>query len=76
MTKHNQSSIAQGLRYLMNNPQTCPTSPDGQRVFKEMIKASGMPVSEVLKHVGKKSKAPRPTDDERSKQRIEKLEQE
>ena len=67
--------MAQGLQFLMNNPATCPTSPDGQRVFKEMVRASGMPVSDVLKHVGKKSKAPRQSDDDRAKQRLEKLEQ-
>ena len=68
--------MADGLLFLMKNPETNPMTPDGKRVFSEMVKQSGMPVSEVLKHVGKKSKAPRQSDDDRSKQRLEKLEQE
>jgi hypothetical protein len=40
-----------------------------------MINASGLPMSQVLKHVGKKSRAPKVDEDERSQSRLEKLEE-
>ena len=40
-----------------------------------MLNASGLPVSETLKYIGKRAKAPKVSDDEKSKQRLEKLEQ-
>lgn len=40
-----------------------------------MLNASGLPVSETLKYIGKKSKAPRITDDDKSKERLANLEQ-
>lgn len=60
----------------MNNPQTNPTTPGGKKVFDEVMKNSGMSITQTLKYVGKKSKQPRITDDQRSKERLEKLEQE
>ena len=74
MPKHQKIPMADGLTFLMRNPETNPTTPEGKRVFNEMIKQSGMTVSDTLKYVGKRSKRG-PTDDERSKQRLEKLEQ-
>jgi hypothetical protein len=39
-----------------------------------MVNASGLPVTETLKYIGKKSKTPRVSDDQKSKERLEKLE--
>lgn len=61
---------------MMKNPQTDPTTPGGKKVFNEIMKSSGMTMTETLKYIGKKSKQPRVTDDQRSKERLEKLEQE
>ena len=60
----------------MNNPQTNPTTPGGKKVFDEVMRNSGMSITQTLKYVGKKSKQPRVSDDQRSKERLEKLEQE
>lgn len=60
----------------MNDPRTSPFTSDGAKVFKEIITASEMPLTEALKYVGKnKKKARGPTDKERSEARIEKLEE-
>ena len=40
-----------------------------------MLNASGLPVSETLKYIGKKSKTPKVSDDEKSQERLTKLEQ-
>jgi len=40
-----------------------------------MLNASGLPVSETLKYIGKKSKAPKVSDDEKSQERLNNLEQ-
>lgn len=40
-----------------------------------MLNASGLPVSETLKYIGKKSKTPKVSDEEKSKERVERLEQ-
>lgn len=40
-----------------------------------MMNASGLPINETLKYIGKKSKMPKVTDDEKAKERLEKLEQ-
>ena len=40
-----------------------------------MLNASGLPVTETLKYIGKKSKTPKVTDDEKSKERLSTLEQ-
>jgi hypothetical protein len=44
-------------------------------VFDEIVRNSGMSITETLKYVGKKSKQPRVSDDQRSKERLEKLDQ-
>lgn len=61
--------------YLMKNPKTNPLTPEGKKGFNAITNASGLPVSETLKYIGKKSKTPRVTDDEKSKERLERLEQ-
>lgn len=63
-----------GLEMMLNDPRMSPFSGEGSKVFKEVIGASGLPLTEVLKYAGKnKKKAKGPTDAERSEARVEKL---
>jgi hypothetical protein len=76
MVKKHKSAIAVGLETMMNNPATSPFTAEGSKVFKEVINASGLPLTDALKYIGKNKKKPRgPTDQERSEARIEKLEE-
>lgn len=76
MVKRQKSAITAGLEHMMNDPRTSPFTAEGSKVFKEVISASGMPLTEALKYIGKnKKKAKGPTDKERSEARIEKLEE-
>ena len=76
MPKQRKSDFAKGLEVIMNDPRTSPFTADGSKAFKEIIHASELPLTEVLKYVGKgKKKAKGPTDKERSEARIEKLEE-
>ena len=62
-----------GLEKLMNSKDASPLN--NPAVFKNVVATSGMSVSQILKYTGKRITAPRqPTDAERSKERIEKLE--
>ena len=78
MPKHQKSAMTLGLEYMMNNPTTSPFTQEGSKAFKEVVSASELPLTEVLKYVGKnkgKKKAKGPTDAERSQARVEKLEE-
>ena len=76
MPKPKKNDLTLGLEYMMNNPKTSPFTAEGSKVFKEVINAYEMPLTEALKYVGKgKKKARGPTDKERSEARIEKLEE-
>ena len=76
MPKPRKSDFAKGLEVMMNDPRTSPFTAEGSKVFKEVVSASQMPLSEVLKYVGKgKKKVKGPTDKERSEARVEKLEE-
>lgn len=76
MPKQRKSDFAKGLEIMMNDPRTSPFTAEGSKVFKEIISASEMPLSEALKYVGKtKKKVKGPTDQERSEARVEKLEE-
>lgn len=59
----------------MKNPKTNPLTPEGKKGFNALTNASGLPISETLKYIGKKSKKPRVTDDEKSQERLNKLEE-
>ena len=75
MPKH-KSDFARGLEVMMNDPRTSPFTSEGAKVFKEVISASELPLTEALKYIGKgKKKVKGPTDKEKSEQRIEKLEE-
>jgi hypothetical protein len=73
--KH-KSDFTLGLETILNNPKTNfvkhPT------VFKEIHKASGLSMAELIRHVGKKSKSTtkdeKLSDDDRSKERLATLE--
>lgn len=75
MVKH-KSDFAKGLETMLNDPRTSPFTAEGSKVFKEVISASQMPMTEALKYIGKnKKKAKGPTDKERSEARVDKLEE-
>ena len=75
MPKH-KSDFAKGLETMLNDPRTSPFTADGSRVFKEIITASELPLTEALKYIGKgKKKTKGPTDKERSEQRVDKLDE-
>ena len=61
MPKHHKSDFAKGLEVIMNDPRTSPFTADGSKAFKEIISASAMPLSDVLKYVGKGKKKANPT---------------
>lgn len=76
MPKQRKSDFARGLEVMMNDPRTSPFTAEGSKVFKEIISASQMPLTDALKYIGKnKKKAKGPTDQERSEARVEKLEE-
>ena len=76
MPKHQKSPMMAGLETMLNDPRMSPFTAEGSKVFKEVISASGLPLTETLKYVGKnKKKAKGPTDKERSQARIEKFEE-
>ena len=72
-----KNTFALGLEHILNNHQT--NFVKNPHVFTEIHKASGMSVSEMIRHIGKKSKTPKkdekPSDDERSKERLSALEE-
>lgn len=76
MPKQRKSDFARGLEVMMNDPRTSPFTAEGSKVFKEVISASELPLTEALKYIGKgRKKVKGPTDKERSEARIEKLEE-
>ena len=71
-----KSDFAKGLEVMMNDPRTSPFTAEGSKVFKEVLSASELPLTEALKYIGKgKKKVKGPTEKERSQQRVEKLEE-
>jgi hypothetical protein len=56
MVKKRKSEFAAGLEHLMNHTPMNPFTPNGSAVFKQMSQASGLPLSQMLKHIGKASK--------------------
>ena len=69
-----KNSMREGLAYLMNDVITNLATPQGKQAFAAMNNASGLSISETLKHIGNRSRAPAPTDAEKSKARLNKLE--
>ena len=73
--KKRKSDFTVGLENILNNPSVSPfhTNP---AVFKEMTKASGLSMSDMMRYVGKKTKgmSQKKMDEKRSESRLEKLE--
>lgn len=69
------NAVADGLKFLLNQSATSPANPEGRKALNELMTASGLPTTEVLKHIGKKSKAPRVSDQEKQEKRLNNLEQ-
>lgn len=67
-----KSDMTLGLEKILNSGEASPLS--NPHVFRSILTQSGQNVSETLKYIGKKSKTPRVTDEDKSKQRLEKLE--
>jgi hypothetical protein len=73
MPKHQKSAMTLGLEKILNNPQTSPlTNP---QVFRQIMTSANQPITASLKHIGKGAKPKGPSDEERSKARLEKLEE-
>ncbi len=76
MVKREKNAITKGLEMMLNDPKMSPFNAEGSKVFKEVINASQMPLTEALKYIGKnKKKSKGPTDQQRSEARVEKLEE-
>jgi len=70
-----KSDFVMGLERILNNPNT--NFVNNPKVFEEIHKQSGMPLTSMIKHIGKKAKSKKneePTDDQRSKERLSALE--
>lgn len=76
MPKQRKNDFTRGLETMLNDKRTSPFNPDGAKTFKSILDASELPMSEVFKHIGKGKKAQKQTDQDKSKQRVEKLEAE
>jgi hypothetical protein len=62
-----------GLEKILNDKNASPlTNP---QVFKQILTATNQPLTTSLKHIGKTSKLKKPSDDDRSKERLQTLEQ-
>jgi hypothetical protein len=61
-----------GLEKILNSKEASPLQ--NPQVFRQIVSQSGKSLSETLKYVGRQSKAPRVSDTEKSKARLEKLE--
>jgi superfamily I DNA/RNA helicase len=70
-----KDDFSAGLETILNNPQTSfITNP---KTFREIHSQSGMPLTAMIRHIGKQSgkkKEYKPTDDEKSKARLDTLE--
>jgi hypothetical protein len=66
-----------GLEKILNNPKTSFLTNPG--TFHEIHKTSGMPMTSMIRQIGKmemavRNKKKEPTDNERSKERLDELE--
>ena len=70
-----KDDFSSGLETILNNPQT--NFIKNPKVFKELHSQSGMSITGMIHHIGKQSKKykeQKPTDAERSKERLDVLE--
>lgn len=69
--KH-KSSFTLGLEKVLNNPNA--SFLNNPATFNEIGKQSGMSVTQMLKHIGKKrTQTSQPSEKEKSKERLEEL---
>ena len=69
-----KNAMQLGLERLLNNKEASPLN--NPAVFNNVVSPSGMSVSSILRYTGKQVQRPKkPTDAERSKERIQKLEE-
>ena len=70
-----KDDFSTGLETILNNPQTSfITNP---KTFREIHSQSAMPLSAMIRHIGKQAEKHRdkkPTDEEKSKARLDTLE--
>lgn len=64
--------MTRGLETILNDKNASPLL--HPQVFRQILSQSGKSLSETLKYVGKQAKAPRESDADKSKARLEKLE--
>lgn len=70
-----KDDFSAGLETILNNPQTSFLK--NPKTFKEIHAQSGMPLTAMVRHIGRMSKnkkETKPTDEERSKARLDNLE--
>lgn len=67
-----KSAMTAGLEKILNNPDASPLH--NPQVFRQILSQSGQNVAQTLKYIGKKSKTPQISDEDKSKARLEKLE--
>jgi cytochrome c556 len=70
-----KDDFSAGLEAILNNPQTSFIK--NPKTFREIHTESGMSMSQMIKHIGRQSKVQKekkPTDEERSKARLDTLE--
>ena len=68
--------LAKGLQVMLNDPRTNPFTAEGAKGFKAVLDSTNLPLTETLKYLGKNSKRiPKEKESDRSKARIEKLEE-
>lgn len=72
-----KTDFATGLETILNNPQTSFLK--NPKVFNEIHQQSQMPLSQMIRTIGKTSKNQKrqpqePTDDEKSKARLDQME--
>ena len=75
MPKQKKNDFTRGLETMLNDKRTSPFNPDGAKTFKSILDASELPMTEVFKHIGRGKKAQKQKEADRSKERIEKLEE-
>lgn len=67
-----KSAMTLGLEKILNSKEASPLH--NPQVFRQIVSQSGNNLTETLKYIGKKSKTPRVSDEDKSKARLEKLE--
>ena len=67
-----KSQIQKGLEVMLNDKRVNAFADPS--AFRTILQSSEMKVSEALRHIGKKSKSKKPSDNERSQGRLERLE--